>query len=322
MKKFALVIMLAALLLAGNTSAQAGVDPKLPEYKPVAGISGSLISVGSDTLNNMMTLWAEGFRSLYPAVTVEIRGAGSSTAPPALTEGTANFGPMSRPMRTTEVEMFEKKFGYKPTQVSVAIDAVAAVVNKDNPLKCLSIPQLDAIFSVTRACGHPEDITSWGGVGLTGAWAARDFTIFGRSSASGTYGFFKDNALCDGDYKPTISEMPGSASLVLGVAEAIGGIGYTGMGYITPGVKPLALSETTGGVCFEPSAENAIAGNYPLARMLVVYVNKNPVEPLTPMEREFLRFILSRQGQEIVVRDGAIPLPEPVAAQMRQMLAL
>lgn len=322
MKKFALVIMLAALLLAGNTSAQAGVDPKLPEYKPVAGISGSLISVGSDTLNNMMTLWAEGFRSLYPAVTVEIRGAGSSTAPPALTEGTANFGPMSRPMRTTEVEMFEKKFGYKPTQVSVAIDAVAAVVNKDNPLKCLSIPQLDAIFSVTRACGHPEDITSWGGVGLTGAWAARDFTIFGRSSASGTYGFFKDNALCDGDYKPTISEMPGSASLVLGVAEAIGGIGYTGMGYITPGVKPLALSETTGGVCFEPSAENAIAGNYPLARMLVVYVNKNPAEPLTPMEREFLRFILSRQGQEIVVRDGAIPLPESVAAQMRQMLAL
>lgn len=322
MKKFALVIMLAALLLAGNTSAQAGVDPKLPEYKPVAGISGSLISIGSDTLNNMMTLWAEAFRGFYPAVTVEIRGAGSSTAPPALTEGTANFGPMSRPMRTTEVEMFEKRFGYKPTQVSVAIDAVAAVVNKDNPLKCLSIPQLDAIFSVTRACGHPEDVTRWGGVGLTGAWAARDIAMFGRSSASGTYGFFKDNALCEGDFKPGISEMPGSAALVLGVAEAIGGIGYTGIGYVTPGVKALAVSETTGGVCVEPTAENAIAGDYLLSRMLVVYVNKNPVEPLAPMEREFLRFILSRQGQEIVVRDGAVPLSESVAAQIRQMLAL
>lgn len=322
MKKFALAIMLAALLLAGNASAQTGVDPKLPEYTPVSGISGNLSSIGSDTLNNLMTLWAEAFRGFYPNVNVQIQGAGSSTAPPALIEATANFGPMSRPMKASEIEEFEKKFGYKPTEVATAIDTIAVYLNKDNPLECLSIPQVDAIFSATRRCGHPEDITRWGQLGMTGAWANRDFTLYSRNAVSGTYGFFKDNALCGGDYKPTINEQPGSASVVQGVTESINGIGYSGIGYITSGVKAVALSKTTGGTCYEPNAENAAAGNYPLSRLLLVYVNKNPTQPLAPVEREFLRLVLSKQGQEVVVRDGYIPLPESVASQMRQKLGL
>lgn len=322
MKKFALVIMLAALLLAGNASAQTGVDPKLPEYTPVSGISGNLSSIGSDTLNNLMTRWAEAFRGFYPAVNTQIQGAGSSTAPPALIEATANFGPMSRPMRATEIEAFEKKFGYKPTQVAVAIDTVAVYLNKDNPLDCLSIPQIDAIFSATRLCGHPEDITRWGQLGLTGAWANRDITLYGRNAASGTYGFFKDNALCKGDYKPTVNEQPGSASVVQGVTVSLNGIGYSGIGYITAGVKAAALKTTDGGICYEPTAEHAVAGNYPLSRMLVVYVNKHPTQPLAPAEREFLRLLLSKQGQEEVVRDGYIPLPESIASQMRTQLGL
>lgn len=322
MRKFAVLVLLAGLLFVGNASAQTDVDPKLPEYKPVSGISGNLSSIGSDTLNTLMTLWAETFKSFYPNVNIQIQGAGSSTAPPALIQGTANLGPMSRPMRSSEIEDFEKKFGYKPTQVFTSIDTVAVYINKDNPLDCLSIPQADAIFSATRLCGHPEDITRWGQLGMTGAWANRDFTIYGRSSASGTYGFFKDNVLCKGDFKPTIVEQPGSASVVQGVTESINGIGYSGIGYITSGVKAVALSKTTGGACFEPTAENAAAGNYPLSRLLVVYVNKHPTQPLAPVEREFLRLVLSKQGQEVVVRSGYIPLPESVAAQMRQKLDL
>ncbi len=320
MRKIIATIMLFGMLTAGNVSAQVSVDPALPEYTPVSGISGNLSSMGSDTLNNLMTLWAEAFQGYYPNVNIQIQGAGSSTAPPALIEATANFGPMSREMRATEIEQFEQRFGYQPTKVTTAVDTIAVYLNKDNPLDCLSIPEVDAIFSATRRCGHGEDITRWGQVGLTGAWANRDFTIYSRNAVSGTYGFFKDVALCGGDYKPTINEQPGSASVVQGVTESINGIGYSGIGYITSGVK--AASINMGGTCYEPNAENAAAGNYPLARGLFLYVNKNPTEPLAPVEREFLRLVLSRQGQEVVVRDGYIPLPETVAAQVRAQIGL
>lgn len=320
MRKIIATIMLFGMLTAGNVSAQVSVDPALPEYTPVSGISGNLSSMGSDTLNNLMTLWAEAFQGYYPNVNIQIQGAGSSTAPPALIEATANFGPMSREMRATEIEQFEKRYGYQPTKVTTSVDTIAVYLNKDNPLDCLSIPEIDAIFSATRRCGHGEDITRWGQVGLTGAWANRDFTIYSRNAVSGTYGFFKDVSLCGGDYKPTINEQPGSASVVQGVTESINGIGYSGIGYITSGVK--AASINMGGTCYEPNAENAASGNYPLARGLFLYVNKNPTEPLAPVEREFLRLVLSKQGQEVVVRDGYIPLPETFAAQVRAQIGL
>ena len=320
MRKIFATLMLFGMLNAGNVSAQVSVDPALPEYTPVSGISGNLSSMGSDTLNNLMTLWAEAFQGYYPNVNIQIQGAGSSTAPPALIEATANFGPMSREMRATEIEQFEQRFGYQPVKVTTAVDTIAVYLNKDNPLDCLSIPEIDAIFSATRRCGHGEDITRWGQVGQTGAWANRDFTIYSRNAVSGTYGFFKDVALCGGDYKPTINEQPGSASVVQGVTESINGIGYSGIGYITSGVK--AASINMGGTCYEPNAENAATGNYPLARGLFLYVNKNPTEPLAPVEREFLRLVLSKQGQEVVVRDGYIPLPETIAAQVRTQIGL
>lgn len=319
-RQFAAALMLAAG--AVGVSAQVQVDPNLPEYEPVSGVSGNLSSIGSDTLNNLMTLWAEEFANIYPNVNIQIQGAGSSTAPPALTEGTANFGPMSRLMRSSEIQAFEDRFGYPPTPVGTAIDTIAVIVNKDNPLACASIPEIDAVFSVGRRCGHPEDITRWGGLGLEGAWANRDFTLYSRNAVSGTYGFFKDNALCGGDYKPGINEQPGSASVVQGVTESLDGIGYTGIGYMTSGVKALALSRETGGECIEPNADNAISGNYPLSRLLYVYVNKKPNEPLAPLEREFFRLVLSKRGQEVVVRDGYIPLPAPVAERIRQQLGL
>lgn len=326
-KKFALTgaIVTGALLGLGATAAttvQDGVDPKLPTYERVSGISGNLSSIGSDTLNNLMTLWAEEFRGFYPNVNIQIQGAGTSTAPPAVTEGTANFGPMSRGMREGEIQAFEQRHGYPPTLIPVAIDTIAVYVHRDNPIEGLSIQQVDAIFSATRRCGHPNDITRWGQLGLTGAWANRDFTIYSRNAVSGTYGFFRQAALCDGDFKSSINEQPGSASVVQGVSETINGIGYSGIGYRTSGVRVVPLSRDSGSTPVMPTAETASSGEYPLARFLYIAVNKHPNRPLAPRDREFLKMVLSKQGQEVVLRDGFIPLPESVAKEWRVKLGI
>lgn len=320
MKKFIFFTLVLSMIFAGSAKAQ--VDPNLPEYDPTSGISGNLASMGSDTLNNLMTLWAETYRGFYPNVNIEIQGAGSGTAPPALTEATVNFGPMSREMRASEIESFENRHGYPPTKVPVGIDTIALYVNRDNPIECLSVAQVDAIFSDTRRCGFGENITRWGQVGLGGAWTNRDFTLYSRNAVSGTYGFFRQHALCDGDFSPSINEQPGSASVVQGVSESINGIGYSGIGYRTSGVKAIALAPEHGGTCYEPTGENAATGNYPLARLLFVYVNKHPERDLAPVEREFLKMVLSRQGQDVVVRDGFLPLPESFAKTVRGQLGL
>jgi phosphate transport system substrate-binding protein len=308
--------------MACAIAVHAAVDPSIPEYQAVSGVSGNVNSIGSDTLNNLMTLWAEEFAKFYPNVNVQIQGAGSSTAPPALTEGTANFGPMSREMKSSEIEAFEARHGYRPTAVPVAIDVLAVYVNKDNPIKGMTLAQVDAVFSATRKCGNDKDITRWGELGLTGNWANRDFTLYSRNAVSGTYGYFKDVALCGGDFKANINEQPGSASVVQGVSESINGIGYSGIGYVTSGVRALPLA-TKDGESFAPAdAEHAMDGSYPLARTLYVYINKHPNRKLDPMQAEFLKMVLSRQGQEVVVRDGYIPLPAPVAAQTMKDLDL
>lgn len=317
---------LTGLALVGSMTCaavvQAAVDPDLPEYKATSGVSGNVNSIGSDTLNNLMTLWAEEYAKFYPNVNIQIQGAGSSTAPPALTEGTANFGPMSREMKSSEIEAFEAKHGYKPTAVPVAIDVLAVYVNKDNPIKGLTIPQLDAIFSATRKCGNDKDITRWGELGLTGSWANRDFTIYSRNAVSGTYGYFKDVALCGGDFKASINEQPGSASVVQGVSESINGIGYSGIGYVTSGVRAIPLAAAEGEEFSPADASHALDGSYPLARTLFVYINKHPNRKLDPLQAEFLKMVLSKQGQEVVVRDGYIPLPAAVAAKAMKDLEL
>ena len=319
-KKMLSVGALSAALAAGSASAD--VDPDLPEYTPVSGISGSLSSIGSDTLNNLMTLWAEEFQNFYPNVNIEIQGAGTSTAPPAMAEGTANFGPMSRMPRESEQQAFEERHGYPMQVLGVAIDLLAVYVNRDNPIEGLSIDQVDAIFSATRRCGYPEDITRWGQVGLTGAWANRDITLYSRNAVSGTYGYFRQHAMCDGDFKNSINEQPGSSSVVQGTAESINGIGYSGIGYATSGVRAIPLSKDHGGEMVEPTGEHAADGTYPLARFLYLTVNKHPNRDLNPLEREFLRMVLSKQGQQVVVRDGYVPLPATVAARFRSELGI
>jgi phosphate transport system substrate-binding protein len=304
-------ILNISLLVTGTASA-VSVEEGVPEYKAVSGISGNLSSVGSDTLANLMTLWAETFKRSYPNVNIQIQAAGSSTAPPALTEATSNFGPMSRKMKSKEIAAFEDRYGYKPTAIPVAIDALAVYVNKDNPVKGMTIPDVDAVFSSTRKCGGDKDITKWGDLGLTGNWKNRDIQIYGRNSVSGTYGYFKKKALCKGDYKNNVNEQPGSASVVQSVSTSTNGIGYSGIGYKTSGVRAVPLTKKPGGEYIDATADNAVSGSYPLSRFLYVYVNKKPNAELAPLDKEFIKLILSKQGQEVVIKDGYIPLPAKV----------
>ena len=293
---------------------------ELKEYQQASGISGNLSSIGSDTLANLMTLWTEGFKRNYPSVNIQVQAAGSSTAPPALTEGTANFGPMSRAMKDKEIEAFETRHGYKPTAIRVAIDALAVYVHKDSPLDALSIEQVDAVFSTTRRCGGSDSLDSWGDLGLEGSWNDRPIQVYGRNSVSGTYGYFKKVALCSGDFKNSVNEQPGSASVVQAVASSLNGIGYSGIGYITSGVKALAIA-ADGGEAVAASKANAGSGAYPLARYLYVYVNKKPGQPLSPIEREFLTLVLSKEGQAIVQKDGYVPVSAEVAErELRKLL--
>jgi len=305
-----------------TASAVAAIDPTLPAYEKTSGVSGNLSSVGSDTLANLMTLWAEEFKRQYPNVNIQIQAAGSSTAPPALTEGTSNLGPMSRKMKDQELQAFEEKHGYKPTAIPVAIDALAVFVHKDNPVKSLSMEQVDAIFSSTRLCGGAKDAKTWGDVGLTGDWAAKPIQLFGRNSVSGTYGYFKEKALCKGDYKANVNEQPGSASVVQSVSSTLNAIGYSGIGYKTASVKTVPLAAKAGGEAFDANEENALSGKFPLSRYLYVYVNKAPNKPLNPLEAEFVKLVLSKQGQEVVVKDGYIPMPAKVADKIKKELGL
>ncbi len=315
----AIALVVAAMAIGSTAHVLAStppkLDPALTPYKSVSGVSGSISSIGSDTLNNLMTLWAETFGKFYPNAKIQIEGKGSSTAPPALISGTAQLGPMSREMKGSEMDAFEKKYGYKPTAIRTSVDALAVFVNKDNPIKCLTIAQADAVFSKSRRHGYKDDVKTWGQLGLAGEWAGKPISLYGRNSASGTYGFFKEHTLKNGDYKDEVKEQPGSASVVQGVTVDRFAVGYSGIGYATAGVRAVPLAEKEGAKCYEAEPDNAYSGSYPLSRFLFVYVNKAPGKGLDPLTREFVRLILSREGQEVVIKDGYFPITAGIAKE-------
>lgn len=315
MKRVIIAATLTVLAAGALLQAQAmRVDAGLPAYQKASGVSGNINSVGSDTMNNMMTFWAEIFQNFYRSVKIQIEGKGSTTAPVALISGTAQLGPMSREMRQTEIDQFEVKYGYKPVQLRTSYDALAVYINKDNPIEKLTLAQVEAIFSKTRKRGYKEDIKTWGQLGLTGDWANKPISLYGRNAASGTYGFFKEFALKNGDYKTTVKEQPGSASVVQGVETDRYGIGYSGIGYKTSGVKIVPIAETDKAAFSDGSYADVQAGKYPLSRFLFIYVNKAPSKPLDPLVGEFIKLIFSKEGQEQVVKDGYYPLSAAQAA--------
>jgi len=312
--KSAAVVAILGLSFATAMAQIVKVDAELPDYTAVQGVSGNVKSVGSDTMNNLMTLWAEKFTAMYPNVQIEIEGKGSSTAPPALIEGAANFGPMSRPMKESEIDAFEKRFGYKPVMIRTSIDMLAVYVHKDNPIarRGMTMEEVDAVFSATRKGGHADDIKTWGQLGLTGEWANAPISLYGRNSASGTYGYFKKHALFKGDYKDSVKEQPGSASVVQAVSSDRFAIGYSGIGYKTADVAVVPLMRESGQ--FVPPSPDSVS-EYPLARFLQFYVNYRPGSELDPLRREFIKLVLSKEGQEVVIKDGYLPVSRTVATR-------
>ena len=312
MTRSSVLCVVAVVALSAATAYAQGVvsvDPALKPYAKVSGVSGNLDSIGSDTLNNLMTLWAEGFRKKYPAVKIQIEGKGSSTAPPALIKGTAQLGPMSRTMKGKELDRFEEKFGYPPTVLKVAVDALAVYVNKDNHIQGMTLAEVDAVFSKERRRKHPSLVSKWSDVGVHGPLLGNaTVSIYGRNSASGTYGFFKKLVLKSGDYKDVVKEQPGSASVVQGVTEDMAGIGYSGIGYKTSSVRAIPIAIATGKPYVDANYANVINGSYPIWRYLYVYVNKAPHKPITPLITQFLTYIYSKDGQQVVVKDGYFPL--------------
>lgn len=296
-----------------TSAALAKVDEKLPAYEAVDGVSGTIKSVGSDSMNNLMTFWTEGFQKYYSNVQVEVEGKGSATAPPALIAGTANFGPMSRDMKKKELDEFEAKYGYKPTALKTSIDMLAVYVHKDNPIEGLTLQQTDAIFSKNRKGGFREDITKWGQLGLSGKWAEQPISLYGRNSASGTNGYFKEHALFGGDYKDSVNQLAGSSSVVQKIATNRNAIGYSGIGYKTADVRAVPLSTEDDGDFVPAEPEYGFNGEYPLSRYLYLYVNYEPGSELDPLRREFIRYVFSREGQQDVIKDGYLPVESETA---------
>lgn len=304
------IISTVAALAAIPLIAMGTLKGELPVYKSTSGVSGTITSIGSDTMNNLMTLWGEEFGNFYPSVKTSVEGKGSSTAPPALIEGQSNFGPMSRAMKSSELDKFEAEFGYQPTPLRTGIDALAVYVHKDCPLDEISIEDITKVFSVAG-----KDMT-WGDLGVKDSkFRTRKVNTYGRNSASGTYGYFKKVGLQGNDYKASVKEQPGSSAVVQGVSGDKFGMGYSGLGYKTAGVKALKVS-VDGGDAFAANAENALSGEYPIARFLYLYVNADPQTGLSdPLRREFVRLIFSKQGQEVVAKDGYFPVPVSVARE-------
>ena len=302
--------------LAATTAHTSELDPRLFPYQKASGeVTGSLKCVGSDTMNNLVALWAEDFKKFYPSVQEGIEGKGSSSGPPALTEGLSIFSPMSREWKPSEIDVFKQKHGYAPTVLLTAIDMVAIYVHKDNPLEKISLPQLDAIYSKNRNGGIRSDIRTWGDLGLEGEWKEKPISLYGRNASSGTYGFFKNHALFKGDFKATVKEQPGSSSVVKAISNDRFSIGYSGIGYKTPEVRAVPLAWTARDKAIPVEPVYAYRGEYPLGRFLYISVNHEPGSLLDPLRREFLRYILSADGQAIVQRDGYLPITANIAEQ-------
>lgn len=297
------VLAAAIALMAGAALA---LDLELASYKVVPGVSGHLMSVGSDTMLHEMELWAEGFKSLYPNVTIEIEGKGSNTAPAALLEGKSQLGPMSRPMTPDEIASFQTKYGYKPTAVLVAVDALAIYVHKNNPIACLTMEQVERIFAADPKSGGGRSIQTWGEVGLTGEWGKKPIALFGRNTVSGTYKFFKQNALGGGDFKESLKQQDGSEAVVREVGAGAGAIGYSGIGYRTDAVRAVPVS--AGKQCYAANFDNTYSRKYPLARGLYINVLKDPKAAFDTLAGEFVKYVLSKEGQLQAKKGGYFPI--------------
>lgn len=309
----------------------ARVDPRISEYTPVKGLSGTLKGVESNTVTELMSMWIDDFTKIYPQVKISVDIGGSGQGGPRLTSGIADFGFIGREMMGREETPFVEKFGYKPLAVAVAggsfrvkafTDAIVFIVHKDNPLNEITFQQLDAIYSSTRNRGVREPIITWGQLGLKGDWADKPIHVWGVEIPNGYDNFVNQKALADGQWRQGI----GAPHTVLPLSDIVAAdkyaISYTGLAWNdNPKTKVLKLSATPGGPFHEATFEEVAAQTYPLSRVIYMFVNKAPGKRLNPVLEEFLKFTLSRQGQEDVVKDGIFtPLPAAMDAKEAEKL--
>ena len=284
-------------------------DSELPVYRPIASGMGDHISVaGSSTQAYIAAGWGTDFKRLYPGIQYQMSMAGSSKATSALLEESADASFMSRPMKAKEIAAFVEKFGYKPTELRIALDAVAVYVHKSNPLQGLALKQIDAIFSATRKCGYSNDINAWRQLVTAADWANDGIVLYGRDKTSGTRELFQERVLCQGEYKPSIQTRRTAVDTQLAVANNKYGMTYSGIGHTLAGARPVPIAMREGEPYIMPNSENAANGSYPLARFLYLYVNKPPGKNLPITLQEFLKYAYSRSGQAVVENDGFIPL--------------
>ncbi|PMR71185.1 PstS family phosphate ABC transporter substrate-binding protein [Halomonas heilongjiangensis] len=282
-------------------------------------VVGTLGAVGSDTLAGLMLRWGEQLTDRHPGVRLQLQASGSASAPPALMAGTTRLGPMSRAMSDAERGDFVEHHGYPPVAIEVARDALVVVVHRHNPLEGLRLTEVDAIFSDTRRCGGEQAITRWRELGIERPDGP--LALHGRNAASGTYGLFRQRALCNGDFRVRLDEHPGSAAVVAAVAASPRAIGYAGRNHLTAGVRALTLVDAEGNA-YRPDPERVRQGDYPLSRTLYLYLNLPPGQALPGPERAFVELILSPEGQETVTELGFVALPQATLERQRRRLGL
>jgi phosphate transport system substrate-binding protein len=325
-----LPLAVLSLIACGNPQARipvaaakpASVDTVLPSYAQESGVrlAGTIASTGSDSMDPLLQLWIEEFKKLNSSVTFQVNSKGSATAPKALIAGSTLMGHMSREMNAEELAAFQTKFGYAPTRIVVAVDALAVYVNANNPVEALHLEEVDAIFSKDRKGGAPKSLDTWGDLGLKEEWGIRVIQPYGRDENSGTRAFFKEHALRKGEFKDLVRTMPDQFAVVESAAIDPGGIAYGPLQHAIRLVKALPLYDFKSPVAVPATVENILNAKYPLTRFLYIYVNARPDQPVDPLIREFLRFVLSKQGQDSVASFGAIPLPSDLAEMNKRKL--
>lgn len=314
------------------TSQEVQVDPSLPDYVPHQHVAGSMVGYsGMDTVEQMMAAWNAAFRKFHPDArfsVVQKDGLGP--------EDRIALGPHTMEVFHPTDLAYENAYGYEPFRVKICaaayilkshVSAIGVYVNKDNPLTSISLRKLDAIFSAERRRGYPADITTWGQLGLTGPWAERPIHLYGFYWRDDVTDYFKKLVMLDAPFKPTY-EVPGgdmsrntpkvAAAIMSALAQDPDGISFGNASYMTDQVKTLGLSVK--GVVSQFTLTDVASGRYPLQRYLYIYVNRKPGQPLDPLVKEFLRLVLSRQGQSLVSQDHYLPLPAAIDEQELEKL--
>ena len=305
--------------------ASVNIDANLDRYNPESQAAGGFKVRGSETMYPLLSRLSVEFQRRQPKVNIEVKGGGSAKAieefmqPPLSKTGKIMlaeerskqfwFLATSRELFDAEIKTFTLEYGYEPVAIPVAVDAVALYVHKDNPISGLTLDQVDAIFSTTRNRGSKEAITKWGQLGLTNGWDEAPIQLYGRDRKSGTRAFFQEHVLGGGEFVPTLHENPGAASVILDLSRDQLGIGYSGLGLQSSTVRAIPLAENEGMPYVTPSSTTIGNQTYPLRRVLYLYLNNGPKGSLPGAAQEFLAFLLSRDGQEAVIKAGFFPLP-------------